>query len=660
MKNLTKTLKSFRGCLLLLTTVLISSDLLAQTASINWDVSTRKFVTNGGYARAIKISTGELVLAYGEGPGTHIKKSSNNGATWGNPILVAQTNGYNNANAEITQLANGWLLYSWNGRPQRDGTLPYTIKTKISRDNGNTWGDERTIYSGDVVFSNGVWEPITLQIPSGEVQIYFANESPYRNSGEQEITIMRSLDNGLSWGSAKAASFRAGSRDGMSVPVYLKNNRGIAMAIEDPGINGNFKPVIVWSSTADNWRQPAIPGNSPSRWHALRPDNQIAAPTYAGAPYLVQLPSGETLLSIQSAEGRANNEVPIMQVYVGDGDAKNFANKSTPFTNIPGTGTGLWNALTVIDDNTVMAISSVNGVGQNGVWTIIGRVVRPEAATLPTSGFYQIINQSSNKCMDVAGVSAANGAAVQIWDCLPNQLNQQWQFVATDSGYYRIIARHSNKALDVAGISALNGALLNQWDWLNGQNQQWKAVDVGGGYYKFIARHSGRAIDVLNCIRDNGTQLQQWDDLNNSCQAFRLVVANTNNDLNVTIQAENFAVANAVENQSTSDAGGGLNVGWIDNGDWMSYTNNPVTIPSSGTYTIEYRVASLNGGGSLRFEEASGSPLYGTLGIPRTGGWQNWVTISHNVNLPAGAHRFGINAASGGWNINWFRITKTK
>ena len=83
-----------------------------------------------------------------------------------------------------------------------------------------------------------------------------------------------------------------------------------------------------------------------------------------------------------------------------------------------------------------------------------------------------------------------------------------------------------------------------------------------------------------------------------------------------------------------------------------------VNIPETGAYRIEYRVASLNGGGGLRFEEAGASPVYGQLAVPATGGWQNWVTISHTVNLTAGTHRFGINAISGGWNINWFRILR--
>jgi endoglucanase len=124
-----------------------------------------------------------------------------------------------------------------------------------------------------------------------------------------------------------------------------------------------------------------------------------------------------------------------------------------------------------------------------------------------------------------------------------------------------------------------------------------------------------------------------------------------------TIQAEAYAAMSGVQTQSTSDTGGGLNVGYIDAGDWMSYTNHSVTIPSTGTYTIEYRVASLNGGGSLRFEEAGGGAVYGTLAIGATGGWQNWTTIKHTVTLSAGVHTFGINAVSGGWNFNWFRIT---
>jgi endoglucanase len=124
----------------------------------------------------------------------------------------------------------------------------------------------------------------------------------------------------------------------------------------------------------------------------------------------------------------------------------------------------------------------------------------------------------------------------------------------------------------------------------------------------------------------------------------------------ITIQGEDYLVMSGVQLEATSDTGGGKNVGYIDSGDWMSYPQ--VTLATSGLYTVEYRVASASGGGSLQLEEAGGAPVYGTLSIPATGGWQTWVTVKHTVNLTAGAHKFGIKANTGGWNLNWFRVTK--
>lgn len=128
-------------------------------------------------------------------------------------------------------------------------------------------------------------------------------------------------------------------------------------------------------------------------------------------------------------------------------------------------------------------------------------------------------------------------------------------------------------------------------------------------------------------------------------------------DGGITIQAENFDAMSGVQTEATTDSGGGLNVGYLDAGDWLSYPT--VNIATAGTYTIEYRVASLNGGGNLQLEEAGGSVVYGSVNIPSTGGWQNWVTVKHTVQLPAGQRKFGIAVRNGGYNLNWLRITKS-
>jgi len=122
----------------------------------------------------------------------------------------------------------------------------------------------------------------------------------------------------------------------------------------------------------------------------------------------------------------------------------------------------------------------------------------------------------------------------------------------------------------------------------------------------------------------------------------------------VMFQAENYTESAGVQTEPCSDTGGGLNVGYIDQGDWMKY---PVTLPSTGSYTIQYRVASPNSGKALSSDLNAGSIQLGSVGIPNTGGWQNWTTVSQTVTMNAGTYGFGINAGTGGFNLNWFTIT---
>ncbi|MES2822528.1 MAG: carbohydrate-binding protein [Pseudomonadota bacterium] len=127
----------------------------------------------------------------------------------------------------------------------------------------------------------------------------------------------------------------------------------------------------------------------------------------------------------------------------------------------------------------------------------------------------------------------------------------------------------------------------------------------------------------------------------------------------LTIQAENVAAYRGVAAQTTTDIGGGRNVTSIDANDWMLYDN--ITLPTSGTYTIEFRVASLNGGGEMAFDlfdPYTGLKVLAIIPIPKTGSSQGWVTISEQINMNAGTYKFGIIARRGGWNINWWRITK--
>ncbi len=121
------------------------------------------------------------------------------------------------------------------------------------------------------------------------------------------------------------------------------------------------------------------------------------------------------------------------------------------------------------------------------------------------------------------------------------------------------------------------------------------------------------------------------------------------------IQAESYSNMSGVQLEATTDTGGGQNVGWIDTGDWMAYAN--INFPTTGSYRVEYRVASPSGS-TLSLDLNGGAIQLGQVNVPATGGWQSWVTVTQTVNITAGTYAVGIYAPAGGWNINWLKFTK--
>lgn len=111
-----------------------------------------------------------------------------------------------------------------------------------------------------------------------------------------------------------------------------------------------------------------------------------------------------------------------------------------------------------------------------------------------------------------------------------------------------------------------------------------------------------------------------------------------------------------VDMEACTDTGGGYNVGWISETDWMDYQ---VDVASAGTYTVEVRVASNATGGSFHIE-FDGVDKTGTITVPITGGWQNWVTVSASADLSAGPQEMtfvNTGSATDEFNLNYYNVT---
>jgi hypothetical protein len=341
-----------------------------------WDQATLTLVQTGAvYGRMVRLADRRILCSYERGGRIYVRHSRDEGRTWDAESPVAEYQFGTAANPEMLVLQNGWVMLSFNERP-RDGIHPFTIKTSMSKDGGATWEGARLVYQAGINSGTGCWKPAQIQLPSGEIQLFFANEKPYPDTTEQEITMVRSFDHAESRGSPQRISLRAGHRDGMPVPVLLAGGKGIAVTIEDNGMAGRFKSAIVRTPATDNWGQAFVSGENERRWAALQV--QLPDSVYAGAPYLRQFPGGETVLSVQSGEGRLNEDTlrnSQMVVYLGNSEARNFHARSVPFP-VASEASGLWNALFIKDEGTVTAISGTVINGVRGLWVIDGRLER--------------------------------------------------------------------------------------------------------------------------------------------------------------------------------------------------------------------------------------------------------------------------------------------
>jgi hypothetical protein len=114
-----------------------------------------------------------------------------------------------------------------------------------------------------------------------------------------------------------------------------------------------------------------------------------------------------------------------------------------------------------------------------------------------------------------------------------------------------------------------------------------------------------------------------------------------------------------VDIRTTTDSSGSYNLKSVRASEWLAYS---VNIVSAGTYSVDFRIASGGGGGTVHLA-VDGVNVTGSVALPDTGGWDTWKTVTKTgVVLPAGAHlvKLVIDANGSGGSapdINWIRFS---
>ncbi|MFI0959796.1 glycoside hydrolase family 16 protein [Streptomyces sp. NPDC021080] len=133
-----------------------------------------------------------------------------------------------------------------------------------------------------------------------------------------------------------------------------------------------------------------------------------------------------------------------------------------------------------------------------------------------------------------------------------------------------------------------------------------------------------------------------------------------NRDAYSAIQAESYDSQSGVVSETTTDTGGGQDIGTIANGDYAVYKG--VNFGSSAATQFYGRVASGAAGGvsglvEVRLDSRTSTPV-ASFALANTGGWQSWRTVPANMSSVTGTHDVYLTFTSGQpadfVNVNWF------
>ncbi len=123
------------------------------------------------------------------------------------------------------------------------------------------------------------------------------------------------------------------------------------------------------------------------------------------------------------------------------------------------------------------------------------------------------------------------------------------------------------------------------------------------------------------------------------------------------VEAEDYYFQSGFQLESTTDDGGGENIGYLDNGDYGDYY---IDVTEAGSYYVDYRTAAQSESGAVKLELIASdgtADFLHQISFPSTGGWQNWRTTRGQVYLDEGQHQLRMTITAPLFNMNWFEFS---
>jgi endoglucanase len=184
-------------------------------------------------------------------------------------------------------------------------------------------------------------------------------------------------------------------------------------------------------------------------------------------------------------------------------------------------------------------------------------------------------------------------------------------------------------------------------DWELSPSADWIELDTANGI--------GSGIIQVNSKTDNPDETARSGTIyvySQGIQSDSISVTQNGVRKSFRIEAEDYTGMLGLQTESTSDYGGGLDLGYVDVDDWVTY-NLDITV--AGIYNVIFRHAGYEGD----FDVSIDNTYLQTITFPATSGWQDWTSNTTQINLPEGQHVMKFTFNKIGVNLNWMQFDWT-
>lgn len=204
---------------------------------------------------------------------------------------------------------------------------------------------------------------------------------------------------------------------------------------------------------------------------------------------------------------------------------------------------------------------------------------------------------------------------------------------------------------------SINGSKADFSMLINGIEVPITNVTFNSDKNRTLVLTTDKTIIYTDIIKVSYTGTQIKSEFNTVLNTFsELEIRNTLETLFVIpgkIEAENFVEMEGLSIESSTDVGGGSNIGYTDANDYADYI---IYAEAASNYKVNFRIAAAFNKGEIGMylvdENNTETELLKVATIV-TGGWQTWETVAANLKIPKGIQKLRMRIISGGFNLNW-------